>query len=232
MAPNLLVDNYLTYERPYLMKTYIFGYGSLMESASRLRTTPQAKVIHPVVVSGFQRGWFARTGVSGLSTTFLGCIVAPDNHINGVVYEASEEELKATDKRELDYERKAIPTNQIRDLSGKIDPDSQVWVYANKFPNNEIPKDALPNKAFPIVQSYVDICVHGCIEIEADFPNAKEYGFAVDFIRSTTHWNAFWVNDRIYPRRPFIYRPTAYQIDSLLQQHLADPGLFDKIYFE
>src|SRR5262249_44445648 len=72
-----------------------------------------------------------------------------------------------------------------------------------------------PTAAVLMVQSYVDICINGCLEIEAQYPRAR--GFAQEFIRSTTGWNAHWVNDRIYPRRPFIYVPNAFLIDQALE---------------
>jgi len=43
-------------------------------------------------------------------------------------------------------------------------------------------------------------------------------GFTQDFIRTTSGWNAHWVNDRIYPRRPFIYVPNSSAIDKALQE--------------
>lgn len=81
---------------------------------------------------------------------------------------------------------------------------------------------------FPIVQSYVDICINGCLEIENSIPKAKEDHFTIDFIRSTTKWNTHWANDRIYPRRPFMYRKNAFAIDTILKDNL--PELFSKIY--
>lgn len=215
-----------------MSKNYIFGYGSLIERESRLRTTPNAKVVFPVKVNGIQRGWFARTGVAGLSTTFLGCIQSEGNHTNGVIYEVSEEDLKLTDKRERGYKRIKIEYKEIEDYSSQIDENSNIWIYANEFNNNEIPKNQLPNKEFPIVQSYVDICLNGCLEIENLYPKAKKGEFAKDFISSTFYWNEYWVNDRIYPRRPFIHRPTAYKIDKLLKENLPDKTIFNKIYFE
>ena len=90
------------------MKNYIFGYGSLIEKESRRRTTPNAEIAFPVRIFGVMRGWFGRTPVSGLSTTFLGCIktrIDPQNenqknYVNGVIYEVSNDELLATDERE------------------------------------------------------------------------------------------------------------------------------------
>lgn len=214
------------------MKNYIFGYGSLIEKESRLRTTPNALIALPVRVSNYKRGWFARTGVAGLTTTFLGCVKDEKSHTNGVIYEVTQKELEATDEREQGYVRTAIDHEDVTDYSDQIDRDSKIWIYADVFKNKDELKSKLPTKDFPIVQSYVDICVNGCIEIESIFPLAKKDNFARDFIKSTQYWNEYWVNDRIYPRRPFIYRKNAYQIDELLKENLEDKNLFGKIYFE
>jgi hypothetical protein len=68
-----------------------------------------------------------------------------------------------------------------------------------------------------MVQSYVDICINGCLELEALYRRAKEEAFTEEFIRTTSGWNAYWVNDRLYPRRPFIYAPNATAIDKALK---------------
>lgn len=203
-----------------------------METASRLRTTPDATMAHPVQVAGIQRGWFARTGVAGLSTTFLGCVQHADAHTNGVLYLTNEEELRLTDSRELGYTRIQIPWERVNDYSGKISGPVNVWMYVNDFPDNIIPPEALPSQSFPIVQSYVDMCLNGCLEIEERYPVAHDNAFARDFIESTIYWNECWVNDRIYPRRPFIHCQNAYKIDALLKKWLPNPALFDQIYFE
>lgn len=214
------------------MRNYIFGYGSLIEKESRLRTTPNAEVVFPIILEGYKRGWFARTGVSGLSTTFLGCVEEKGFHTCGVIYEVSEDELKSTDKREKGYKRTLINLKSITSLSEHKIENTKVWIYLNSFKNNAELINNIPSIEFPIVQSYVDICINGCIEIENIFPLAKKMKFTADFIKSTEYWNKYWVNDRIFPRRPFIYRPNAYNIDSLLKENLTDKTLFDKIYFE
>ena len=166
------------------MKNYILGYGSLIEKESRLRTTPSAELAFPVIVSGFKRGWFARTGVSGLSTTFLGCIRDEHSHMNGIIYEVSEYDLHLTDLREKGYKRVRIDIENILDTTGTLRKRSNVWIYTNVFDYNKIPDSVLPNKNFPIVQSYVDICINGCFELEAKFPIAKEKMFAQSFIQN------------------------------------------------
>lgn len=216
------------------MSEYIFGYGSLIERESRLRTIPSANESYPIEVEGLKRGWFARTEVSGLSTTFLGCIEQDDYTTNGVVYEVTKKERIATDKREIGYTRIKINPKNIKVLTDKIyfEPEDKIWVYVNKFVKNIIPKSNLPNDNFPIVQSYVDICINGCLEIEKEFPQEKEggYSFVARFIDTTYYWNSFWENDRIYPRRPFIYQKNAYKIDGLLKAYLPDKFLSDNAY--
>ncbi|WP_109098537.1 gamma-glutamylcyclotransferase family protein [Aquimarina sp. AU58] len=213
-------------------QNYIFGYGSLIESESRLRTTPNAKDVYPVIVSGLKRGWFARTGGNSLSTTFLGCIKDSKSIVNGVIYKVSEEEIKNIDSREKGYSRELLDKDKIKFLFDIKDPNIKIWTYLNEFDNFKELKNNFPNKKFPIVQSYVDMCINGCLEIEAKFDKAKELNFTKMFIESTEHWNEFWANDRIYPRRAFIYRPNANTIDTYLKDNLKDESLFNKIYIE
>lgn len=213
-------------------QNYIFGYGSLVERESRLRTTPNATDVYPVIVSGLKRGWFARTGGNSLSTTFLGCIKDSNSIVNGVIYKVSEEEIKGIDSREKGYTRELLNKDTIKFLFDIKETNIKIWAYLNAFNCLEEIKEKLPNKEFPIVQSYVDICINGCLEIEAKFVKAKELNFTKMFIESTEYWNEFWANDRIYPRRAFIYRPNANTIDTYLKDNLKDKSLFNKIYIE
>jgi len=77
---------------------YIFGYGSLIEQASRLRSTPSALYVLPARARGYARGWWARTGAIGFSTTFVGAIPEKSSSMNGVIYAVNKEELDDTDK--------------------------------------------------------------------------------------------------------------------------------------
>lgn len=203
---------------------YIVGYGSLMQDESRKRTSPQAGPAHPVEVTGYRRGWFARGDPLGFSTTYLG--VAPVTHarINAVVYQVEPAELLATDRREASYCRRAIPLANIKLL--ETTPwhmaAGQAWIYVNK------PEAiATPSARYPIVQSYVDIFVSGCLEQEQRF---GVEGFARQCLATTGDWSEHWVNDRLYPRRPFIHQPRARQIDALLAGQL--PQYFAHIRIE
>ncbi|MEM6718970.1 MAG: gamma-glutamylcyclotransferase family protein [Bacteroidota bacterium] len=212
------------------MKHYIFGYGSLVETKSRLRAAPKAKVAFPAIAYGFQRGWYARMPetLASISPTYLGCYPDRESHINGVIYEVTEAELKATDEREMGYIRKKV--TQLEQYYQVTESGDEVWIYVNDFKDIVPPPTVFPTKEFPIVQSYVDICITGCLEVENNFPRAREDQFTIDFIRSTIGWSEFWANDRIYPRRPFIYQENAFKIDAILKENL--PEFFDKIYIE
>ncbi len=203
---------------------FVLGYGSLMEDASRKRTAPRAGPAHPVELSGFRRGWFERGDSVGFSTTYLG--VRPDarSRMNAVVYAVDAGELAATDARESSYCRANVPPAHIatRDESFALPADAQAWIYVTD-PRRVAPPDA----RYPIVESYVDLFLSGCFEQEERF---HLEGFARECIATTSGWSEHWVNDRIFPRRPFVYQPRAHEIDRLLSSTL--PRYFDRIRLE
>jgi cation transport regulator ChaC len=202
---------------------YIFGYGSLIEQASRLRSTPSALYVLPARARGFARGWWARTGAIGFTTTFLGAIPEKSSSMNGVIYAVNKKELEDTDTRESGYTRKDIASH-LEILSGGSVPEGEIYIYLNRFEEGQQKKN-VPSRDFPIVQSYVDICLTGCLQIEKGFPDAVD--FALEFIKSTKEWSKFWENDRVHPRRAPFTVPDAPKIDKLLKEHL--PDLFDEI---
>lgn len=210
-------------------QNYIFGYGSLIEDESRESTTPSAVDAWPVRVKGLRRGWWARGGPGGMTTTFLGAIVdpaQPNASCNGVIYKVTDIELADTDRRETaGYQRCQIDPQTITMLEGSPQPPPGIyWVYLNVLTPAQL-KDNLPSPQFPMVQSYVDICINGCLEVEGRYATAA--GFTAEFIGTTEAWSRYWVNDRLYPRRPFIYVPNASQIDTAL---LAAPQTGSLVY--
>jgi hypothetical protein len=182
-----------------------------------MRTTPAAMYVLPASVKGYIRGWWARTGAVGFSTTFAGAIPDASGSMNGVVYAVSDEELARTDKRESGYTRTDI-TKSVEILGGGFKPKGKVWVYLNKFKDEDELKNSRPSPQFPIVQSYIDICLTGCPQIQQGFPEVGD--FAAEFITSTREWSKYWENDRAYPRRAPFAVPLAQDIDALIKKHL------------
>ena len=60
---------------------------------------------------------------------------------------------------------------------------------------------------------------------------AKEAKFAETFLKTSTDWSKYWVNDRLYPRRAFIYQPNASKIDQLIVKVLGKE-MFSNIKIE
>jgi len=199
-------------ERPQ----YTIGYGSLMEDKSRTRTAPNTGPAVPAIVSGFKRTFNASGSAVGFSTTYLGVMNQEGAEIAAAVYQVFEPgDIAATDKRESSYCRFGVAAEQIELLDGSSAPDEgQYWIYVNK-PERR----ALPSERLPLVQSYIDIFLTGCQQLN-QYATAFDGDFAVACIKTTDGWSEHWVNDRLYPRRPFIYQPNAGSIDRLLNEHV------------
>ena len=193
---------------------YILGYGSLLQTASRQRTLPSSDAGLPVLLSGFERGWFIR-GSSYSPTTYLGAIENPEGNLNAAIYRLSiPEEMQDSDLRESGYCRKRVKPEQLLRLDQDPLPEGEIWIYA-------APPDRVqtPNSDYPIVQSYVDLFLGGCLELQKQFALAD---FAEQCVSTTSGWSAHWVNDRIYPRRPFIYEPQSFSIDQILMKKIPE----------
>lgn len=204
---------------------YQIGYGSLMEKASLRRTAPRTGARLPVLVQGFQRAWNARGSEIGFSTTYLGALVDADATMAAALYRVLYlDDLLATDKRENIYCRVAVEPEAIRLLDGsRLPEDAQFWVYVNKL------KQSLAADArFPIVQSYLDTFLTGCLQLD-ELAIGYDDNFAEACVETTDGWSEHWVNDRLYPRRPFMYQPNAGTIDRLLHRLVPE---FQKVRIE
>ena len=203
---------------------YIAGYGSLIDEQSKKATDSKAYENIPVLIKGFKRSWCAHGNRPGFNATFLSLNENEKETFNGVIYRVNDpKEIELYDTRETVYCRKKISAKQIKIYTKNIPEQKQVWIYYPKSIQH-----SQPNREYPIVQSYVDIFIRGCIKIEEKF-NIKD--FAKDCILTTDNWpEQHWINDRIYPRRPSAFEPYARKIDDLLKELL--PKQFKKIRIE
>lgn len=189
---------------------YIVGYGSLMQETSKRQTTPNAGNNQPIRVSGFERAWILN-GPPFSPTTYLGAVPNPAGRFNAVVYSVpGPQEIHATDEREGRYCRAPVAPAQIEMLNRGGPPVGQIWIYT--VPPHRVDE---PDRGYPIVQSYVDIFLGGCLDVGEVYGIAE---FALECIRTTRGWSKHWINDRIMPRRPFEHQPQARKIDAILEQ--------------
>ncbi len=198
---------------------YIIGYGSLINAKSRQATDPTAGEGYPVWVKHYQRGWFARGDSMGRGLTFLGVKYNPNSRMNAVVYRVLSENIKKYDAREAFYCRVLVTPEEMSSMTQTPLPNGQTWIYVPQPENNR-----LASSNYPLVSSYVDIFLSGCLQVEAQYHTE---GFAAECIKMTSNWSSYWENDRIYPRRPWQYQPDAMKIDNLLSNYL--PAIYKKI---
>ena len=209
---------------------WIIGYGSLMDRASRTRQAPRAQAAFPVQVAGFSVGWFHQfkaTADRSLSPTFLGAQQSENAICGGVIYKVTESDLKATDDRETGYTRASVPLGAITLLTGTgvaLQRDDRFWIYVSM--EDYI---GVPGKTFPLVQSYVDLCMNGTLEAAQSYPATAGHfpGLWIDTIRwqpVSRNGNVWWLNDRAYPYRASFTMPNASLIDAALagSAHTAD----------
>lgn len=200
---------------------WIVGYGSLMDRGSRTRQAPRAQAAFPVRVRGVSVGWFHqfKAVTQSLSPTFLGAQQVDGASCCGVIYKASETDLIATDRRETGYTRVEVPAAAIGLLTGTgvtLTAGDRYWIY--------ISQDAYigsPSRTFPLVQSYVDLCVNGTLEAVQSYP-ATAGSFPAAWLE-TIDWRpirqgdrVWWLNDRTYPYRASLTIPNASAIDATL----------------
>jgi len=205
------------------MRTYIIGYGSLFKKSSLNRTLPDVNEIKPILLKNYKRSWNAIENITPtFSTTFLGVEKSFDSQMNAIIFEVENSMIGELDKREFLYNRIKVEVSDIEFLASpfNVTDKDNIWIYVTKEP-------AKPSQEYPIIQSYVDICISGCFEIEKDF---KIDGFAKTFLLTTQQWSENWVNDRIFPRAPHIHQPDAYRIDKLIYENLEK--YFRKIVIE
>ena len=159
---------------------YMIGYGSLIDEQSKKRTDPSAEESFPALIKGYKRSWSVHGNLPGLNATFLSIYKDKHASFNGVIYKVSNpENIQQYDKRETTYCREALNTDRLKMYSGTLPDQKQVWIYTAIQKTNE-----QPTRDVPIVQSYVDIFIRGCIQIEEKF---KISHFAKDCIKSTGH---------------------------------------------
>ncbi|MBS3093033.1 gamma-glutamylcyclotransferase [Candidatus Pacearchaeota archaeon] len=167
-----------------MKNNYIFGYGSLISQESRARTGISGTAI-PVTVIGIERQW--NVVAQNNFFTCVGAISNSERKCNGVIFPVNELELQKFDDRELPhgYIRNELSRESIVPLDFCILHNFPIWYYAVTNPEK-------PSQNFPIIQSYIDVILNGCLEYGEDF--------AKTFIETTDGWQNDWINDREKPR--------------------------------
>ncbi|SPQ93769.1 Gamma-glutamylcyclotransferase AIG2-like domain-containing protein [Plasmodiophora brassicae] len=161
---------------------FVFGYGSLINDASRQRTCPGSTIAYPARLSGYRRAW----RYAAENMTAVGVYPADrKSSVHGVVFRVNPGHLPALDHRERHYARVRVKHGDLvtigldRDVVGERD---RVWLYV-------LVEGHFPKCDRPIRQGYVDVIMQGCL-------GTLGVRFAREFVIQTEDWDGCWVNDR------------------------------------
>ena len=135
---------------------FIFGYGSLINTASRNATASKPVIGVPIRIAaafGYVRCWCDRSP-SGF--TALGLRRLPPGEsgmtINGVLYPVEGNDMAAFDARKSGYVGLEVPRDMIEAVSWQRLPEQgRIWVYVPAAEGRE-PGEGLPtpNSRFPL----------------------------------------------------------------------------------
>ena len=210
---------------------FLFGYGSIINEASRQTTALNAGMpAEPAVIvrlhdSSLRRRWCFRshTGFTALGLERKKCNEDLNSKpIVGILFPVNKDVLDEFDAREVGYQRISIDPSlidvfedfgddltkqvarQYRDLL-RIE-QTKVWVY---IPEEDRAK--APDKDHPILQSYLDVCLRGCLEWGGE-------SLACEFLYSIEGWSEYFLYDTPLSRRPWIHRKDHQLLDGILEQ--------------
>ncbi len=193
---------------------FIFGYGSLINTASRNSTTGAPVPAIPVRISaafGYIRTWNDRSPSGftalGLRRPYKG---ESASTINGVLCPLDGDYMTKFDTREEGYARVEVPRDDIEAVSWQRLPEAaRIWLYV-PVRQGHAPGEGLPgpDASFPLLASYIDVVVEGALEYGPDY--------AHELIETTADWSQYWLNDRELARRPWVHDSKAATVDKFL----------------
>jgi hypothetical protein len=213
-SPSMADGGWWGQRLPNAPTQFIFGYGSLINSASRNATASKQTTAIPARISaefGYVRSWNDRTPAGftalGLRKSRQG---EPASTINGVLYPVEGDDMARFDAREQGYVRVEVPAGYIEPVSWQRLPErGRIWIYVPVRPGG-LPGEGLPgpDADYPLLESYIDVVVEGAMEYGAEY--------AQELIETTSDWSRFWLNDRELARRPWVHDAKYGGVDKLL----------------
>ena len=209
---------------------FVIGYGSLMSDYSRRVFTGIDAVAIPVQVHDWQRRWMTNCDVENF--TSVGAVPSVGSYLNGVLLPMPSL-TEALQKREARYRFTQLQRSQLSFYAAQTP-------IAEQQPTNDMEKHTIlasssasfwiceslvigdVSQNYPLLQSYIDTCLIGCLEHQGDISSCT---FAKEFITSTLQWpkvagKGYWLDDRAvpqYPRAAKLSRSDMQKIDDLLR---------------
>lgn len=139
------------------MKTYVFGYGSLMNKESLRETLPNTSIASWATLKGYRRAFNKR----GKRYRYLNIVPDQKFSVRGVLIPVNEEELSQLREREWGYQEKDVS----KSISPK--PNARVLAFIAPPTNTDLPvskwyletiKAALTKEAWELWLRETDFC--------------------------------------------------------------------------
>jgi hypothetical protein len=207
-------------------ENFLFGYGSLINTASREATAAKPVPAIPVRISasfGFVRAWVDRSA-TGFTALGLRRPIAGESAmtVNGVLYPVEGADMSLFDRREAGYARVNVPLDLIEAVSWqRVPAQGKVWAYIPIGRDGKIGEDLpVASAAYPLLQSYIDVVLDGALE--------HGWDFARELVETTQDWSPYWLNDRELPRRPWVFDKNYAEEDQLLRETQPAAGHFEE----
>jgi cation transport regulator ChaC len=158
------------------MKTYVFGYGSLMNgtsAGSALGRPVAASDLVPAVLHGYRRTWavkeavYSHTLLRRIDAVFLDIAEDPSGWLNGVAIEVTPAELRQLGIREKNYDAMDVtPLVSLPPPGG----DYRVLTFRGKPEQRVSPMD----RDVFVLERYLEKVQEGCQGLGEDFARTFE----------------------------------------------------------
>lgn len=152
-----------------MTRHYIFGYGSLINTASLHNTVPDANIIGPAYIKGYRRAFtmwdaegFTHSNPDLHGMPYCALNIAPsyaNDRVNGILFAVSAAYYTDLIHREHDYS--LVPTNAYDFATDELIGKCLVFMSSKNtgsFDSNN-----------PAQQRYLDICLDGAREYGSKF---------------------------------------------------------------
>ncbi len=201
-------------------KQYLVGYGSFLYDEARKNQWNENKLIMPVWLQGYKRGWFTRPlQAEYQKMTRLGVAKSQEDRLNAVLVYSKPGEIKSYDEKQKLLCRSRVEYTQLSSMNNTAIPrDGEFWVYETKKK-----QQAAPTVNYSIRMSEVDEFLTGCID-QGEMFRIKD--FSEQCVKTTVNWSENWDNDRDRPLGGKLVQTRRTEVNQLLERTLG--ALFEK----
>lgn len=188
---------------------YLVSYGSLISRESRERHSNIFVRATAVQLFGWRRHWGAR--YEDEAATYAAAVPEQGAQLHAALLPIRMTEELRYRERGYDFIEIDHPEAVLLDYhtQSKLRQTGRFWIAKAK-------SIQYASANYPLPQSYVDTCLHGCLEIAS-------VEFARSFLAESVGWEGAWINDRdqkppVFPRNAEVNKDDKMLIDEITKE--------------